>query len=408
MNSSWICCQLGAREHYAIPRSLHLTHQLKACFTDSWVPPHSPLRWLPQIRKSGLRDRFHPDLQQTPIQDFTYSTLVFEVAQRLQANPPWTTILARNRWFQTQVINELERLPVDHKEEVILFSYSYAALDLFRYARDRGWKTILGQIDPGPAEDQMVQTVAQRYPDLALPAASPPPEYWEQWSQECELADRIVVNSPWSAQLLQQSGIPQEKLAIIPLVYEPDPDTINFQRRYPSKFTSDRPLRILFLGQINLRKGIGEILEAIKLLEQEPIEWWLVGSTQINIPTHFQNHPQVRWFGIVPRSQVNAYYQQADLFVLPTHSDGFALTQLEAQSWKLPLITSQNCAPVVQDQRTGLTLSTVNGLELVQAIETCLASPQLLQVWSNHSSSDWIDSGFKLQSLAQSLQTLLA
>jgi glycosyltransferase involved in cell wall biosynthesis len=317
-------------------------------------------------------------------------------------------MMARNRWFQAQVINGLERLRFDQQEELILFSYSYASLDLFRYARSRGLKTVLGQIDPGPAEDQMVQTVARRYPDLALPAASPPPEYWQQWYQECELADRIVVNSPWSAQLLQGSGIRKEKLAIIPLVYEPDPEAVGYQRTYPPEFNNDRPLRILFLGQINLRKGIGEILEAIKLLEQEPIEWWLAGPIQINVPAHFQNHPQVRWFGIVPRSQVNAYYQQADLFILPTHSDGFALTQLEAQSWKLPLITSQNCAPVVQDQRTGLTLATVNSSELVQAIAICLASPQLLQAWSNHSSSDWLGSGFSLKSLAQSLQTLLA
>jgi len=406
MNSSWICCQLGAREHYAIPRSLHLTHQLKACFTDSWVPPHSPLRWLPQIRTSGLRDRFHPDLQQTPIQDFTYSTLVFEVAQRLQANPPWTTILARNRWFQTQVINELERLPVDHKEEVILFSYSYAALDLFRYARDRGWKTILGQIDPGPAEDQMVQTVAQRYPDLALPAASPPPEYWQQWSQECELADRIVVNSPWSAQLLQQSGIPQEKLAIIPLVYEPDPDTINFQRRYPSKFTSDRPLRILFLGQINLRKGIGEILEAIKLLEQEPIEWWIVGPVQINIPEYFVSHPRVRWIGAVSRSQVKKYYQQADVFLLPTHSDGFALTQLEAQAWKLPLITSLNCAPVAQNGINGLNLAIVTPTMIVKGILACLKTNSILKIWSNNSQFSSYKLSSSILSLANSFNSL--
>ena len=131
----WICCQIGAREHYAIPRSLHLTHQLKVCFTDIWVPPNSPLRWLPQVCQSGLSDRFHSDLQQAPIRDFTYSALVFEAKQRLHSNPPWTTMMARNRWFQAQVIQRLERLRVDQQEKLILFSYSYAALELFRYAR---------------------------------------------------------------------------------------------------------------------------------------------------------------------------------------------------------------------------------------------------------------------------------
>jgi glycosyltransferase involved in cell wall biosynthesis len=379
----WICCQIGAREHYAIPRALHLAHQLKACFTDTWVPPHSLFRWLSQLRQSGLGDRFHPDLQQAPIQDFTYSALVFEVVQRLQSTSPWATMMARNRWFQTQVVQRLERLKVDQKEAPILFSYSYAALDIFRYARSRGWQTVLGQIDPGPAEDQIVQTVARRYPHLALPAASPPPEYWQHWHQECELADQIVVNSSWSAQLLEQSGIPKDKLAIIPLVYKPDPQAINFKRHYPSKFTGDRPLRVLFLGQVNLRKGIGEILEAIELLEREPIEWWIVGPVQIKIPERFKSHPQVRWIGTVPRSQVSEYYQQADVFLLPTHSDGFALTQLEAQAWKLPLVASSNCGKVMQPHLTGLELRSLCSSALVEAISFCIKYPDQLKFWSS-------------------------
>ena len=40
----WICCQLGAREHYAIPRALSRVGILEALVTDAWVPPTSILR----------------------------------------------------------------------------------------------------------------------------------------------------------------------------------------------------------------------------------------------------------------------------------------------------------------------------------------------------------------------------
>ena len=37
-----------------------------------------------------------------------------------------------------------------------LIAYSYAALEIFKFARTRGWRTILGQIDPGPPEARIV------------------------------------------------------------------------------------------------------------------------------------------------------------------------------------------------------------------------------------------------------------
>ena len=39
----WICCQLGAREHYAIPRALSRLGTLDWLITDAWVPPSSIL-----------------------------------------------------------------------------------------------------------------------------------------------------------------------------------------------------------------------------------------------------------------------------------------------------------------------------------------------------------------------------
>ena len=34
----WLCCQLGAREHYAIPRALFRSGMLGYLVTDAWVP----------------------------------------------------------------------------------------------------------------------------------------------------------------------------------------------------------------------------------------------------------------------------------------------------------------------------------------------------------------------------------
>ena len=57
--------------------------------------------------------------------------------------------------------------------------------------------------------------------------------------------------------------------------------------------------------------------------------------------------------GAVPRSEAGGWYDQADVFVLPTHSDGFALTQLEAMAHGLPVIATACCGEVVEDGVNG-------------------------------------------------------
>ena len=99
-------------------------------------------------------------------------------------------------------------------------SYSYTALEPFRYAKANGWKTLLVQIDPGPEEERIVAEEAARVPELAADWQAAPPEYWDFWREECKLADRIVVNSEWSREGLVRGGVPAEKISVIPLAYE--------------------------------------------------------------------------------------------------------------------------------------------------------------------------------------------
>jgi glycosyltransferase involved in cell wall biosynthesis len=161
---------------------------------------------------------------------------------------------------------------------------------------------------------------------------------------------------------------------------------------------------VLFLGQVILRKGIASVLEAVKYLEGYPIELWIVGSQQIDIPLYLQTHPQIRWVGHINRSETSQYYQLADVFLFPTLSDGFGLTQLEAQAWKLPLITTRYCGEVVVDGVNGWILDEVSGEAIANLIQSILRNPEQLIYLSNHSAKP---SQFNLSTLFQSLQTLI-
>ena len=137
-------------------------------------------------------------------------------------------------------------------------------------------------------------------------------------------------------------------------------------------------MRVLFLGQVCLRKGVHKLFDAIRILQKEPIEFWFVGPVQIEVPADLRADPRVKWLDVMPRDAVAEYYRNADVFIFPTLSDGFGLTQLEAQSWKLPVIASRYCGSVVQDEINGLLLDEVSGSAIADAFMSLCRSPQRL------------------------------
>ncbi|MBS9392764.1 MAG: glycosyltransferase family 4 protein [Dolichospermum sp. LBC05a] len=383
----WICCQLGAREHYSIPRALYQSQQINCLITDTWITNKSLFYYLAQGRLLNLRERFHPDLSPASVYSFTNSLISFELQQKVKQTSGWQKIIARNEWFQERTVDLLKQITpklAKLNQQPILFAYSYAALDILRYAKSQGWRTILGQIDPGIIEENIVREEHSKHKNCKSNWQPAPPQYWKNWQLECELADKIVVNSSWSNQALQQVCIPEKKIEVIPLAYELGQKFTNDVRTYPQSFSKKRPLKVLFLGQIIFRKGIASLLEAAKLLENKPIEFWLVGSLGITQP-ELAEYKQIKWIGSVPRSATASYYREADVFLFPTLSDGFGLTQLEAQAWKLPIIASRFCGEVVKEQVNGLLLPEVTPEAIAEALNFCLDHPQHLQTFSDNS-----------------------
>lgn len=384
----WICCQLGAREHYAIPRALAAQGVLDRLITDVWVSPRSLIGRMIRDQRSEISGRFHQDLSQAPVTEFSSSLVQFELIARLRRRHGWDRTIARNKWFQRKAVGALSSSqPSTFNSQPILFCYSYAALDLLRYAKQRGWRTVLGQIDPGPVEEQIVSEEVRREPEMGAGWEPVPLAYWNQWREECALADRIVVNSQWSRSCLVEAGVNGSKLFVIPLAYESSEvrgqrSKVRRERQYPDRFGEQRPLRVLFLGQINLRKGVARLLKAIQLLENEPIEFQFVGPVQISIPDNLRNHPRLRRFGAVSRDDVDVFYRSADVLIFPTLSDGFGITQLEAQARSLPIIASRFCGEVVEDGVNGIVLDELSPNAISAALRSCLREPARLRTFA--------------------------
>ena len=160
---------------------------------------------------------------------------------------------------------------------------------------------------------------------------------------------------------------------------------------------------MLFLGLINLRKGVARLLEAARILRDEPVEFWMVGPVEIANAGTITDAGRIKWFGPVTRNQGSEFYRDADVFILPTLSDGFGITQLEAQAHGLPVIASKFCGEVVDNGLDGIVLEEPTAACIAAAVRDCIADTDRLQTLA---AASRLRDEFTIEALAERLQKL--
>jgi glycosyltransferase involved in cell wall biosynthesis len=376
--SKVVCIHIGARAHYLIPKALQKKELLHTLITDTWVG-NKIVRGLflmfPVTIVKSLAGRYTSSLPKKKIKTLGITFWLYEIYLRLKYPYGWTLITKRDDRFQAVVSNKLYKL----SGATSVMGISYTSLKCFQIAKSKNLKTILFQIDPGLDEENIVaELISTGVNRTSWERATK--TYWQHWKEECMLADVIMVNSEWSKSGLINQGIGEHKIRIIPLPFDLKQEHYAFTRSYPDQFTKQRPLRCLFLGTLTLRKGIHLVLNVAKALEKFPIEFILVGRNEIDEKQ--LTGTNITYRGVVTREETERYYQEADVFLFPTLSDGFGLTQLEAMAWQLPVIASENCGNVVQHDHNGWVVDTIDSKKLLAQLQFILNNPSIVQIYS--------------------------
>jgi glycosyltransferase involved in cell wall biosynthesis len=391
----WIVCQSGAREHYALAAELHSRGRLRALCTDVWAGERSVWRAAATFDFIGgrkIRERFEPSLADAKVialDPFTIMghRLVDRISSRHNA---WRRLIAADRLFSSSIAHKLARFGLlrGYGPRPVVFAYSYAAREILAVAKRAGCTTVLGQIDPGP-DEELIAEVARRHGFGDRSSERAPDCYWRNWRDECALADLILVNSDWAASSLGVAGIDTSKVKVAPLAFRSNArNRVGFvARAYPTRFTSARPLRLLFLGKANVRKGALELVDAMRRLENAPVRLRVVGRSDMDARKSAQGCRNIEWSGEVPRGATSAFFRDSDLFILPTHSDGFGITQLEALAHDLPVIASRNCGDVIEHGVQGLRLEQVTAENIESAVRFVLSHPERLAEMSERASA---------------------
>lgn len=162
-------------------------------------------------------------------------------------------------------------------------------------------------------------------------------------------ADAVVVVNPIFIEPLTEYNIKREKIHYIPnFVSEEEfyPDNTQARSELRQKYQIDEDtFVVLGVGQVQTRKGVLDFIEVAKKMPHIQFIW--LGGFSFGAITDgykklkaiIDNPPaNVIFTDIIPRSEMNAYYNMGDLLFMPSYNELFPMALLEACSSGLPIL----------------------------------------------------------------------
>ncbi|GAB4403120.1 MAG: glycosyltransferase family 4 protein [Anaerolineales bacterium] len=202
--------------------------------------------------------------------------------------------------------------------------------------------------------DRQEETLRREYDRLGLPYRSLRALYRDRLLAEYDVADFLIVPSSFVAESMMCSGIHPRKIILLP--YGVNLYRLPSERSYHER--AKKTFRVLFVGQIIPLKGIHHLVQAFTRLRLPQSELIVVGQGDAEYLTLLKRlvptDVSMRFTGQLTQAELWTYYQSADVFVLPTLSEGSALVVYEAMAAGLPVITTPNAGAVVCDGVDGL------------------------------------------------------
>ncbi len=194
-------------------------------------------------------------------------------------------------------------------------------------------------------------------------------------------ADRLVAVCDSLGQLALQT-CPDLRYSVVPNGV--DLSLFHPAAERPSR--SPKPIRCLAVARLIERKGLGDLIRALALLERGRFELEIVGGgpdEQVlrDLATGLGVAQDVRFLGPLNRSQVARRYREADMFTLPSSAEAFGNVFAEALASGLPIVGSTvgGIPDLVEHGTNGLLVRPGDMAALAGAIRYLADDPELRQ-----------------------------
>jgi glycosyltransferase involved in cell wall biosynthesis len=289
---------------------------------------------------------------------------------------PWRARYSWLRWYAGQLQLQNDRCigrwaaeQIRYLKPDLCYVFTQVGLETLQWAQEDGVTTVLESPNGHIRNFRKIYETEtekwnsgkyRRHPSMAMV---------ERVQHEYELAKRVRVSSQWSKASFIENGVPAEKI----VVFQQPVNLLRF--RPPCGFPPAKgPLRVCFVGSLDLRKGFVYLLRAIKLLGPERVSLEIVGATGDRLCKQLLARESTAInLRCAPGDPVSAY-QAAELMVLPTLEDGSPFAVAEAMACGLPVIVTDCCgsAEWVRPGETGWIVKGANVEALAATLEEAI------------------------------------
>jgi len=244
----------------------------------------------------------------------------------------------------------------------VVYSMYHENLDFIRYAREQGAKSVV-DVFINPETTEIMQCEGNRFSGWGQYKDQEMINFENQlWQETVELADVLLCPSEWVAEGVRRfSPGTASKIRIVPYGCSID---------YQGCVNTPVKRRVLFAGGDALRKGLHYLGEASSKVKNRipELDVRIAGS----LPENVVQHPVCRdlnFLGKLTSNQMKGEYLSADVFVLPSLSEGFAGVVAEAICAGCPVIVTKESGSPIVHEREGLIVNSKDVDDLANAIE---------------------------------------
>ncbi len=139
---------------------------------------------------------------------------------------------------------------------------------------------------------------------------------------------------------------------------------------------------VCFVGRLVPEKGVAHIIEASKSkqLRDRGVVFVLAGDGPLREQVEKSCCSNLKWVGALSRRDVASLMGESDLMCLPTRSEGFSTTLLEAAAMCCPSVVTDvgGARELIPDKSFGTILADASSESLVSAIVSLTGDPALL------------------------------
>ncbi len=332
-------------------------------FTSFWYKPahylFNIIKLVPgRIRikiEKQLKKRYFENIPAENIFQYPYFEIIREMGDIFLSSKYSEYLLfyrdrIHDRWVAKKITRKAD----------ILIGYEECSMHTFAKAKTLGIKTVL---DLAQIHYNEIKEISEEFPVVG--------QIYENKNlrkkidgikqKELELSDYIICLSSFAKQSLIKNGIPEKKIFIVNLGFDP------FKFTPKINYSQSGKLKLVFAGTLTKRKGIDVILKVLPEIE-DFAEITLIGPVSDAKELLENSKAPVRHFAYLEQEKMNEVFMESDIFIFPSYLDSWAMVVIEAMACGLPVIITENTGAKDAVERNGFIIQPGNANQLIEKI----------------------------------------